>query len=107
HTIRAVVTASNSTGSASASSAQTAVVQTTAPAPVAPSNTAAPTVSGTAQVGQTLSATTGSWSGTSPISFAYAWQDCNSSGASCTAIAGAASGSYLLAASDQGHTIRA
>ena len=107
HTIRAVVTASNSTGSASASSAQTAVVQTTAPAPVAPSNTAAPTVSGTAQVGQTLSATTGSWSGTSPISFAYKWQDCNSSGASCTAIAGATSGSYLLASSDQGYTIRA
>ena len=47
-----------------------------------PLNTALPTVSGTAQVGQTLSGTVGSWSGAS--SFAQQWQRC--SGASCNPI---------------------
>ena len=104
HTIRAVVTASNSVGSASASSAATGSVSA-APAQ-APANTAAPSVSGTAQVGQTLSSTAGSWSGTAPIGYAYKWQDCDSSGANCAAIAGATSSTYQLVSGDQGHTIR-
>lgn len=38
-----------------------------------PDNTVAPVVSGTAQVGQTLSCTTGTWSGTAPIIYSYQW----------------------------------
>src|SRR5215211_6345911 len=96
------VTASNAAGSASASSAETTVV---APAP--PANTALPTVSGTAQDGQTLTASTGTWSGTPPISYAYQWRRCNSGGGSCTDIAGATNPSYTVTAADVGSTIRA
>lgn len=73
---------------------------------VAPSNTALPTISGTPQQGDTLTVSNGSWSGDTPMSFAYQWQDCNSSGASCANISGATSSSYRLQASDVGSTIR-
>jgi Glycosyl hydrolases family 18 len=79
---------------------------TTAAAPPAPSNTAVPVVSGTAQEGDTLTTSNGSWNG-SPTSYSYKWEDCNSSGASCSAISGATSSTYVLAASDVGDTVRA
>ena len=99
-TIRSVVTATNSGGAASASSAATATVSGTAPA-----NTTAPAITGQAAQGQTLSTSDGSWSG-SATSYAYRWQDCNSSGGSCASISGATSNSYTLQASDVGSTIR-
>jgi fibronectin type 3 domain-containing protein len=102
-TVRVVVTASNSAGTSSASSLQTAVVQA---APVAPSNTSLPTIAGSAQAGQTLTATPGAWSGTMPISFAYQWRRCDSTGASCADVAGATSSSYVLGSIDVGATIR-
>src|SRR5919201_1067295 len=77
-----------------------------APPPSPPSATSAPTISGTPQQGQTLSASTGSWSGTTPISYAYQWQRCNSSGGSCTPVAGATASSYLLVSADVGSTMR-
>ena len=98
-TVDVVVTARNAGGSASATSAQTSAVQT----PPAPVSTAAPAISGTAQQGDTLSASNGSWSN-SPTSYAYQWQDCTSS-SSCTNINGATSSTYTLASSDVGKTI--
>ena len=53
-----------------------------------PANTAAPTITGTAQVGETLTAQNGTWSN-SPTAFQYQWQRCNASGAACANIAGA------------------
>jgi hypothetical protein len=53
-----------------------------------------------------LSASTGSWSGTTPLSYAYQWQRCNSSGASCVPVAGAAGNSFVLGSVDVGSTIR-
>ncbi|HET9116334.1 MAG TPA: hypothetical protein VFN33_09595, partial [Gaiellaceae bacterium] len=70
-----------------------------------PVNTSPPTISGTAVQGQTLTASTGSWS-RKPTSYAYQWQRCNASGSSCTAIGGATSKTYLLTASDVGSTLR-
>jgi len=44
---------------------------------IAPLNTVAPTVTGTAQVGKTLTTNNGSWTGSLPISYTYQWQLCS------------------------------
>jgi hypothetical protein len=72
----------------------------------APSNTSLPTIAGTAHEGDTLTASSGSWSGTNPITFAYRWQRCNSGGGSCSNISGATSQTYKLEHADVSHTIR-
>lgn len=64
---------------------------------VAPTNTVAPTVTGTAVVGQTLSTTDGTWTGTTPITYSYQWYR----GAS--AISGATSSTYTLVQADAGN----
>ena len=106
NTIRVVVTATNAGGATPATSAATTVVAATPPPPpAAPANTALPTIAGTATEGQTLSATNGAWEG-NPTSYAYQWQDCDTSATNCTAIAGATASTRVLAASDVGHTLR-
>ncbi len=94
-TLRVVVTASNGGGSASATSAATGLV-----AALLPSNTVLPSVTGTLKVGQLLTASTGTWSGTTPISYGYQWLLCNKAGEACTEIAKATSSTYLLSALD-------
>jgi hypothetical protein len=64
-----------------------------------------PTVTGNAAQGQKLTTTTGSW-GNSPTAYSYSWQDCDGSGSNCASIGGATSSTYLVQASDAGHTIR-
>ncbi|HEY3758593.1 MAG TPA: hypothetical protein VGL37_02440 [Solirubrobacteraceae bacterium] len=105
HTIRVTVTATNEGGSTPAPSNATAeITEAPKPPPAAPTNTALPAISGTTTEGDTLTATKGTWNG-SPTSYAYQWQDCNTAGAACTNISGAASSSHKLTASDVGHTI--
>jgi hypothetical protein len=72
----------------------------------APSNTSPPTITGTAAKGQTLVAGTGAWSGTTPISFAFAWQRCDSVGANCSPISGATNTTYQLVSADVGNRLR-
>jgi hypothetical protein len=74
---------------------------TTAP----PGSLSAPSISGTAQQGKTLSASPGSWSG-SPTSYAYRWNRCDKQGAGCQAISGATARTYTLLSTDVGHTLR-
>jgi RHS repeat-associated protein len=90
----------------SISNASTTTPASTTVDNVAPSNTAAPSVSGRAWVNQLLKSSSGEWSGTLPLSYAYQWQSCNSSGASCTNITGATSQNYAVKTSDIGHTLR-
>ena len=99
-TIQAQVTASNSAGSAASTSAQTAVVTTGPPTASSP-----PTVSGTPQDSQLLQTTTGSWTG-SPTGYTYQWLRCDSSGTTCTSIAGATGAGYSVTSADLGSTIR-
>jgi inosine-uridine nucleoside N-ribohydrolase len=72
----------------------------TIPAPV---NTGAPTINGSAQIGQTLSEGHGSWTN-SPTSYAYQWEDC--SGSKCSVVAGATSRTYAVGDADAGYSIR-
>jgi hypothetical protein len=71
----------------------------------APANTSPPSISGSAAVGQVLSASAGSWTG-SPT-FAYQWLRCNVIGLSCLPITGASSSSYTAVAADAGSTLEA
>ncbi len=100
HTLRAQVLATNTAGSTTAASAATAAILIGAPA-----NSTLPGLSGTAQPGQALSASTGTWS-TVPTGFGYQWAQCDSSGNACSPIAGATSGGYVVRAGDVGHTLR-
>jgi hypothetical protein len=70
-----------------------------------PESTSAPSISGIAEEGQTLTETPGSWTN-GPTSIAEQWQRCNSAGANCAAIAGATGAKYTLTAGDVGATIR-
>jgi hypothetical protein len=102
HTLRVVVSAKNAEGTISATSAATAL----ATAGTGVANTAPPTVSGTAQQGQTLTADKGTWTGTEPITYTYAWQRCNSSGAQCRNIGGTNRTTYTVQKADVDHTLR-
>lgn len=74
-----------------------------APAP-APAVSTAPSISGNALAGETLSAAPGSWTG-SPTSYVYSWLRCGSTGP-CSAVTGATAASYVLSTADAGQTVR-
>jgi fibronectin-binding autotransporter adhesin len=99
-TLRVRETASNRHGSASSTSAATGVVSAN------PASGPAPTVTGSAYRGNTLTAHTQEVLGTSPVETTYQWRRCNTSGASCTNIGGATESTYTLAEADTGSTIR-
>jgi len=88
-------------------SAQASLAVPTSVCPlVAPSVVSPPSISGIAQVGSVLSASSGSWAGSTPMTYAYTWLSCDAAGAGCTAISGALTASYTLVGSDQGRTVR-
>jgi hypothetical protein len=71
----------------------------------APTNQTLPTITGTAESGQTLTATRGTWTG-SPTTFHYAWGRCDASGNACAGIPGATARIYTVTDADVGHTLR-
>jgi hypothetical protein len=70
-----------------------------------PADEQLPSISGTAEQDGTLTVSHGKWSN-SPSSYSERWAVCNSSGSSCTEIAGASGQSYTIPPSDLGLTIR-
>ena len=80
---------------------------------VPPNNTAEPTIVGKAIEGRTLTANQGTWSGTTPMSFAYRWLRCPtdggaSDGSNCAPIGGSVGNdsTYRLRDADVGLRIR-
>lgn len=104
------VIATNSVGSTTAASNATQTVTAKAPTG-APVSTGEPRISGTARQGQTLTATSGSWTGAAPISFTYQWVRCGADGgradgSNCPAVGGATRTTYTLTGSDVGARMR-
>jgi LmbE family N-acetylglucosaminyl deacetylase len=95
--LRVEVTAKNGGGSDSAVSAVAAAK---------PSVQSPPTVTGTAAVGSTLTASPGAWTAAPVPSLAYAWQSSASPTGGWTAIAGATSAAYVVKAGDAGRYLR-
>jgi Flp pilus assembly pilin Flp len=56
-------------------------------APAAPANTEVPVISGTPQIGQTLTTTSGAWTN-SPTSYDYQWQYSNADSSNCATYGG-------------------
>lgn len=86
--IRCIVTGSSIGGSNSATSTATAAVT------MPPTNSAVPMVSGSARVGQALTANNGVWSGSPAPSFARQWQTSPDGATGWTNIAGATASTY-------------
>jgi hypothetical protein len=101
-TVRVLVTASNADGKDTANSHPSPVISDSS----APRNTVRPTISGTAQVGQAMTVSNGTWTG-GATSFTFQWQRCDLNGQACLNIAGATSRTYGVRADDVGSTLRA
>jgi hypothetical protein len=80
------------------------VAAATARAAAPPANVEPPTITGTARVGEALTARNGTWDN-APTTFRYRWLRCNQSGSSCIELA-ADGQSYRLAQADVGHRMR-
>jgi hypothetical protein len=100
-TLDVIVKATNAAGSSSVTTPVTGLIEG-----ILPSNTVLPAISGLLKVGQLLTASTGTWSGTAPITYTYQWQLCNLEGSGCSNIAKATSSSFLLSLLDLGLPLR-
>ena len=102
HELRVTETASNAGGSGStAESEATAVVM-----PPVPVDSTLPTVTGTAQQGETLTEHHGEWTQLSRPDTPTSGCGVTRSGAGCVAIGGATGETYSLVGEDVGHTLR-
>ena len=95
--VQVLVTATNAKGSNSAASLPGDVVETSA---VAPANTAPPTIAGTLEDRQTLTASPGTWTGTETIEYAYQWLRCSTKLGGCKPIDGATNETFVLTRDD-------
>ena len=82
------------------------VSEGTAASQAAPVNQQAPTLSGTPEVGQRLTANAGTWSGTNPISYVYRYQRCDRNGANCFTGGSTTQRTYVVTNEDLGKTVR-
>ena len=70
-----------------------------------PTTLAAPSVSGTATAGNTLTADPGAWT-YQPSSYAYRWERCTTATSGCTVITGATASKYKVTAADAAKYLR-
>jgi hypothetical protein len=102
HTVRVLVTAANTDGKSTANSHPSPIVSSAD----APRNTQRPAITGTAQVGETLTVSDGTWTG-GVRSYTYQWERCDADGNNCTALQGATAKAYGVQSADSGKTLRA
>lgn len=72
----------------------------------APVNTVAPSITGTAEVRETMTALPGDWTADPAPSYSYQWQRCDTNSGSCTGIAGTNSSTYVPQPADAGKYLR-
>jgi len=85
----------------------TVVAASTSAATGPPTNTTRPSITGTPVVGKILTAHTGTWTGTTPITYKFQWARCNAAGTSCANISEAAqSQQYVLTTDDLGMRLK-
>ena len=99
--IRALVTGSDTDGSAVAGSVPTGPVELTPPR-----NVSAPAIGGDALVGTSMTVLQSSWWGAGDILYAYEWRRCDRHGGRCHPIDGAVRARYETVAADVGSTLR-
>ncbi len=99
-TLAVLVTATNAAGSTSATSSVTSLIEG-----ILPKNTALPSISGLLKIGQLLSVTSGTWTGSEPIAYSYQWQLCLLG--SCSDIAKATNQTFLISGLSLGSALRA
>jgi hypothetical protein len=104
HTMIVLVTASNGAGSTGPVNSKPSEVVSAAEAP---KNATAATISGRPIVGEILLAVPGKYAGGIPERFAYRWQRCSASGASCAVIPGETRQTYTVRGIDEQNTLRA
>jgi len=102
YAVRCKVTATNTGGTTVAYSSATATVQTK----TAPANTAVPTISGTVQVDQQITAVDGTWTGIPTPTLSHQWQISDDGSTGWADISGANSASYVPVAGDVGKYLR-
>jgi len=66
-----------------------------------------PSIQGTLQQGKQLTVSTGTWTGSGTVAYAYQWYRCDATGARCSSIHGATRASYTEVAKDVGGTLSA
>jgi hypothetical protein len=96
-TVQVIVKATNTAGTTTVTAPITGLITG-----LLPKNTALPSISGLLLNGKLLTVTSGSWTGTQPITYSYQWQLCNALGGSCSNITGATGSSLQLALGDVG-----
>lgn len=101
-TLRVVVTATNSSGTATSTSRTVAVGADVTGTPAAPVPLAGPRLEGASQVGKAMTALPGEWAAADRLT--YGWQRC---AATCADIAGADDPSYVPGPADRGARLRA
>jgi hypothetical protein len=89
------------TDASGTATAYAGLVGPVAPMPSILLATIQPSIAGDPRSGQRLTVSPGTWSPT-PMSFAYAWQRCNTNGRVCVPIPGANAPTYVVGAADAG-----
>ncbi len=99
--LRVRIVRTSSGGTTGAFSAPTATVVAAPPA-----NVALPQIAGGAAVGKTLSAGTGTWTGTPAVTFEYQWRRCAADGSGCADVPGATAATYVATGDDAHSSLR-